>query len=189
MDVDENITRWLELVYILSNHRAILRTASGKINSMQRKNEYLKEELARAPEAYDQICFVQEESCSLAERLKRNLFQLTQTDDDSLALLEACREKLEKARAEYEEYNQRRQTFVEKARMAEEDIRKTQEVLDELRSLLPVAKAEQPEPEQPDWEFVEALAWEEDMQPIEEILEESDALTLEEATTAEDDFC
>ena len=162
MDADENVTHWLELVYVLSSHRAVLRSANGKVSSMQRKSDYLKEELDQAQARYDQVADALEENLSLMDRLKQELHRVIRARDNHAVILETAKQKLEKAKADYEDYCEKRQAFAEKAHAAEEDIRKTQEALDVLNDLLPAAQPQEPEPEQPDWELPEALSWEEE---------------------------
>lgn len=182
MEADENVAQWLELVYVLSSHRAVLRSATGKVSSMQRKSDYLKEELEQAQARYDQVANDLEENLSLMDRLKQELRRVIRARDNHTVILESAKQKLEKAKADYEDYCEKRQVFAEKVRIAEEDIRKAQEKLDALNDLLPAAQPQEPELEQPDWELSEALSWEEEEQA--EKAAEPDGIIPEEEETA-----
>lgn len=194
MDADDNVTQWLELVYVLSSHRAVLRSATSKISSMQRKSDYLKEELERAQAQYDHVANALEENLSLMDRLKQELRRVIRARNNHTVILESAKQKLEKAKADYEDYCEKRQVFAEKARTAEEDIRKAQEKLDALNDLLPTAQPQEPETEQPDWELPEAISWEEketaepDVTEQDEICEPNEWIESD-GESREENFC
>lgn len=199
MDAEDAVTQWLELVYVLSSHRAVLRSATGKVSSMQRKTEYLKDALQQAQMQYDRVAEALDEDKSLMDRLKQELRRVIRAKDNHTVILESAKEKLEKAKADYEEYNQKRESFVDKARDAQEDIRKIQQKLDDLNGMLPTRQPEEEEPEQPDWELPEAILWEEEelaeetTQPEEAPQDEVDEPVTETELTdeksGEENFC
>jgi len=163
MDMQEPVVHWLELLYILSNQRAVLRNASGKASSMARKQEFLREELDRAQAEFDQVSDALQENLSLLDRMKQELRKIIHARDNQTRILESTEKKLEKAKSEFAEYYEKRQTYVEKALAAEEDIRQTQQALDALTDRLPTNHMEHSEQEQqPDWELSEPIVWEEE---------------------------
>lgn len=180
-DTDESMAQRLELVYALSTHRAVMRSAAGKVSSMQRKTDFLKAELDQAQSEYDQVCRALEENLTLLDRLKKDLRRVIRARDNHTLIRESAQGKLEKAKAVYTDHLEKRQVFVDKARKAEEDARRAQEALEMLNDQLPPAQPIQPEPEQPDWELAEALVWED---PEADVPEPAEAFPPD-----DDDFC
>lgn len=174
MDTQEAVVKWLELMYVLSNHRAVQRNASGKAGSMVRKQDYLKAELDRTQTEYEQVSCELQENLSLMERMKLELRRIINARDDQTLMLETIGHKRDKAKAEYEAYSQKRQEFVDKALAAEADIRQTMQELQNLISSLPTGQPEEMQYEQPDWEFSEAIVWEEEEQSHETCVSETE---------------
>lgn len=202
-DIEEDMARLLSLVYELSVHRTVARGAVGKINSMQRKTDFLREALDRAQAEYDQIEHALHENMGLMERLKRELRRVIRVKDNQELILDTAKNKLAEAREAFESHDAKRQVFVEKVRTAEEAAQTAQQELEALLQRMPVELTEEPGPEQPDWELAEPLVWEEEECPEEsdpetevpegaeeEPLPEAFALTAEQPFTEnQDDFC
>ena len=191
-DADNHIAQRLELVYEISTHQAVMRSAAGKVSSMQRKTDFLKEALDQAQAEYNQVCQALEESLSLMDRLKKELRRVTRARDDHTIIREAAREKLEKAKEAYEEHLEKRQVFEDKASAAEEESRKAQNALDALNDQHPPAQPRESEPEQPDWELSEALEWEEaesEEEPDLSLPPKEETEDSEFSLSGDEDFC
>jgi DNA repair exonuclease SbcCD ATPase subunit len=191
MDAGESAMRWMELTYILSNHKAAQRNAAGKAGSMARKQDYLKEELDRAQQEFDRVqteynrvCQQMQQNLTLTERLKQELRKLLHAQDNQTVILEAAGKKLEKAREDYEDYVEKRLGFVEKAQEAEAEVLRTQQAIDALAAELFDQVPEQTQPEIPDWELAEPIAWE-DEEPFSQEENEQEKLQPEEAPMPE----
>lgn len=191
-DADNHIAQRLELVYEISTHQAVMRSAAGKVSSMQRKTDFLKEALDQAQAEYDQVCQALEESISLMDRMKKELRRVTRARDDHTIIREAAREKLEKAKEAYEEHLEKRQVFEDKASAAEEESRKAQNALDALNDQHPPAQPRESEPEQPDWELSEALEWEEaesEEEPDLSLPQKEETEDSDFSLSGDEDFC
>lgn len=191
MDAGESAMRWMELTYILSNHKAAQRNAAGKAGSMARKQDYLKEELDLAQQEFDRVqteynrvCQQMQQNLTLTERLKQELRKLLHAQDNQTVILEAAGKKLEKAREDYEDYVEKRLGFVEKAQEAEAEVLRTQQAIDALAAELFDQVPEQTQPEIPDWELAEPIAWE-DEEPFSQEENEQEKLQPEEAPMPE----
>lgn len=156
----EAVTRWLELQYILSSHKATLRSAHGKIKSMQRKHDFLEQEVRQAQDEYMRIHQKLTEDNTLIDRLTRELRRIIKHRDEHTLTMDVAKERLESAKNQFEEYSQLRQTYIDKARAAEDDIRKTQLEIDDLSKELPEI-SRQSDQEIADWELLDPIIWDE----------------------------
>lgn len=145
----------LSLAYELHAARQEARYAQDKVNSMQRKNDYLRTAMVDARAEYDRLERECNDNRSLLERLFQEVQRATQFRDSSEGWLENARKKLEEAHAAYDEYNTRRNAFIAKAQAAQTNARMLQERLDALNisTIPPAVPAEQ---EEEDWEFPES---------------------------------
>lgn len=149
----------LELIYLLHASQAEYRRASGKVNSMQRKNDHLKDAMVDARAEYDRLVADRHSNKTRLEQLLQEVFAANKFQDDSEIWLEEAKKKLEDARIAYDEYNTRRNEFIAKAQAAQAQVQLLQDRLDALNissvPTEPVAAEEEP------LEFTEEVHWEE----------------------------
>ena len=111
--------------------KAERRRATERLNSMQRKTEYLTDQLQKAKAEYQAAREHQQEKKSILERLFAQLEIARDDCDNSERAQGQSEEKLAKIQAEYDAYMQLRQTFVDKA---EENRLKMEALSEDIRN-------------------------------------------------------
>lgn len=121
------------------------RRATERLNSMQRKTEYLTDQLKKAKAEYQAAQEQRQAKKNFLERLFAQLESARDDCDNSERAQEQSEEKLANIQAEYDAYMQLRQTFVDKA---EENRLKMEALSEDIRNYTvePTARTVNAEP-------------------------------------------
>lgn len=134
------------------------RKARSKLNSMQRKMEYLKNELAQAQGQYDTLRAEHGKTNQLLDRIRQELQQLLQRQNDTDTQLESASQKLQHAQTEFDEYRAVHESYLQMEQQAQAQAARIRQHLDtmEIPAMTP---PEETAPQLPDWEAAEPILW------------------------------